>query len=61
MIAEKTPKVVYIGDGTTVKFPFTFAFADKTDIKVSLYNIASGSTTVLTKDYYVDGEAKTET
>lgn len=61
MIPYADTKVVYAGDGETTVFPFTFKYAEATDIKVSLYEIATDTTTVLTKDYYVDTTAGTVT
>lgn len=59
MIPYAETKVVYTGDGKTTVFPFTFKYAEVTDVKVSLYEIATDITTVLTKDYYVDTVAGT--
>lgn len=59
MIPYADTKVVYAGDGETTVFPFTFKYAEATDVKVSLYEIATDTTTVLTKDYYVDTTAGT--
>lgn len=59
MIPYADTKVVYTGDGKTTVFPFTFKYAEVTDVKVSLYEIATDITTVLTKDYYVDTAAGT--
>lgn len=59
MIPYADTKVVYAGDGETTVFPFTFKYAEASDVKVSLYEIATDTTTVLTKDYYVDTTAGT--
>ncbi len=59
MIPSAETKVVYMGDGKTTVFPFSFKYAAAEDVKVALYDIASDSTTVLTKDYYVDTTAST--
>lgn len=61
MIPYAETKVVYAGDGKTTVFPFTFKYAEATDVKVSLYEIATDTTTILTKDYYVDTTAGTVT
>lgn len=54
MIPYAETKAVYLGDGETTVFPFSFKYAAAEDVKVALYDIASDATTVLTKDYYVD-------
>lgn len=54
MIPYAETKAVYLGDGETTVFPFSFKYAAAKDVKVALYDIANDSTTVLTKDYYVD-------
>lgn len=59
MIPYADTKVVYAGDGKTTVFPFTFKYSEATDVKVSLYEIATNTTTVLSKDYYVDTTAGT--
>lgn len=59
MIPSAETKAVYLGDGETTVFPFSFKYAAAEDVKVALYDIASDSTTVLTKDYYVDTTAGT--
>lgn len=59
MIPSAETKAVYLGDGETTVFPFSFKYAAAEDVKVALYDIASDSTTVLTKDYYVDTTAST--
>lgn len=59
MIPYAETKAVYLGDGETTVFPFSFKYAAAEDVKVALYDIASDATTVLTKDYYVDTVAGT--
>lgn len=59
MIPSAETKAVYLGDGETTVFPFSFKYAAAGDVKVALYDIASDSTTVLSKDYYVDTTAGT--
>lgn len=59
MIPSAETKAIYLGDGETTVFPFSFKYAAAEDVKVALYDIASDSTTVLTKDYYVDTTAGT--
>lgn len=54
MIPLADTKVIYVGDGKTTVFPFTFKYADAGDVKASIYDIDNDSTTVLDKDYYVD-------
>lgn len=54
MIPLAETKVVYLGDGETTVFPFTFKYADVNDIKVSIYDIENDAEEELTKDYYVD-------
>lgn len=54
MVPAAETKVVYLGDGKTTVFPFSFKYSETTDIKVSLYEISTDITTVLTKDYYID-------
>lgn len=54
MIPFADTKVIYVGDGETIVFPFTFKYADVSDVKASIYDIKADYTTVLEKDYYVD-------
>ena len=54
MIPLADTKVIYVGDGKTTVFPFTFKYADIGDVKASVYDIDGDMTTVLEKDYYVD-------
>lgn len=58
MISTTNTTDVYLGDGLTTHFPITFAFADADVVKVSIYDIESGKTTVLDSDYYVDTVSK---
>ena len=59
MIPSAETKVVYQGDGKTTTFPFSFKYSETEDIKVSLYEIATDTTTILTKDYYIDATGGT--
>ena len=54
MIPLADTKVIYVGDGKTTVFPFTFKYAESGDVKASIYDIENDTTTVLDKDYYVD-------
>ena len=54
MIPSADTKVIYVGDGETTVFPFTFKYAEVGDIKASIYDIDADVTTVLDKDYYID-------
>lgn len=54
MIPLTDTKVIYVGDGKTTVFPFTFKYAESGDVKASIYDIENDATTVLDKDYYVD-------
>ena len=54
MIPLADTKVIYVGDGKTTVFPFTFKYAESGDVKASIYDIKNDATTVLDKDYYVD-------
>ncbi len=57
MIDSTRIKEIYVGDGETTQFPFSFPFDDVNNVKVSLYTIATGAETKLTSDYYVDANA----
>jgi len=57
MIDSSVIKEIYVGDGETTQFPFSFPFDDVDNVKVSLYTIATGTETKLTSDYYVDANA----
>ena len=39
MIPLADTKVIYVGDGKTTVFPFTFKYAESGDVKASIYNI----------------------
>ena len=52
MIPLADTKVIYVGDGKTTVFPFTFKYAESGDVKASIYDIENDMTTVLDKDYY---------
>ena len=54
MIPLADTKVIYVGDGKTTVFPFTFKYAESSDVKASIYDIENDVTAVLDKDYYVD-------
>ena len=54
MIPLVDTNTIYIGDGKTKIFPFSFKYIDVQDIKVSLYNISEDVTVKLSRDYYVD-------
>ncbi len=56
-LSSVTSKVIYVGDGATLIFPYTFKVFAEGDLTVSDYNVATGSSTVLTlnTDYLVDG------
>ena len=54
MIPLADTKVIYVGDGKTTVFPFTFKYSESGDVKASIYDIENDATTVLDKDYYVD-------
>ena len=53
MIPSADTKVIYVGDGKTTVFPFTFKYAEVGDIKASIYDIDTDETIVLEKDYYI--------
>ena len=54
MIPLVDTNTIYIGDGKTKIFPFSFKYIDVQDIKVSLHNISEDVTVKLSRDYYVD-------
>lgn len=56
-LSSVTSKIIYTGDGATLIFPYTFKVFAEGDLTVSDYNVATGSSTVLTlnTDYLVDG------
>lgn len=58
-ITNETSKIVYAMDGVTVTFPFPYAFYAATDLVVTKYTIADGTTAVLVlnTDYTVSGVA----
>lgn len=53
MVITDVNQVVYLGDGATTAFPFTFRIIDATDIKLLLID-ADGTETDITSDYFVD-------
>lgn len=57
MIPSQSTKIIYLGDGTTTSFPFNFKYSDGDDVKVAIYEIATDTTTVLERDYFVDTNA----
>lgn len=59
MISNSETKVVYVGDGITTVFPFSFQYDDSDDLKVALYKEETDEETVLTKDYFIDTTANT--
>lgn len=56
-ISTTESKVVYVGNGTTGPFSFSFKIFDSTDLIVKKYTIADGTTTtmVVTTDYTISG------
>lgn len=54
MIPVQATKTIYLGNGTTTQWPFTFKYNDVATVKVALYDIPTDKQTILTKDYYVD-------
>lgn len=57
MIPSQSTKIIYLGDGTTTSFPFNFKYSDGDDVKVAIYEVATDTTTVLERDYFVDTNA----
>lgn len=53
MVITDVNQVVYLGDGETTAFPFTFRIIDATDVKLLLID-AGGTETDITSDYFVD-------
>lgn len=53
MIINDSNKIIYLGNGATKEWPFSFAITQASDVKVSIVN-ASGEISNLTIDYYVD-------
>lgn len=58
MIGDITPSVTYRGDGNTTVFPFSFAISGADNIRVAIYDTATERTTELSRDYFVDVQAK---
>lgn len=56
MVPEQDTKIIYLGNGETTHFPFTFKYNDKEHIHVAIYDIATDTQTELTKDFFVDAE-----
>ena len=61
MVNQTETKIVYLGDGKTTVFPFSFAYDDVDDVHVMRYDAATDKETVLTGDYYIDQTAGTVT
>lgn len=57
MIPSQSTKIIYLGDGTTTSFPFNFKYSAGDDVKVAIYEVATDTTTVLERDYFVDTNA----
>lgn len=53
MVITDVNQVVYLGDGVTTAFPFTFRIIDATDIQLLLID-EDGTETDITSDYFVD-------
>ena len=58
MIGDITPSVTYRGDGNTTVFPFSFAVSGADNIHVAIYDTVTERTTELSRDYFVDVQAK---
>lgn len=58
MVITDVNQVVYLGDGVTTAFPFTFRIIDATDVKLLLID-ADGTETDITSDYFVDTNTNT--
>ena len=53
MIINDSNKIIYLGNGATKEWPFSFSITQATDIKVSLVNL-DGEILNITSNYYVD-------
>ena len=58
MVITDVNQVVYLGDGVTTAWPFTFRIIDATDVKLLLID-ADGTETDITSDYFVDTNTNT--
>ena len=56
MIATTMTKAVYLGNGVTREFPIPFAYADKKDVKVRLYDIALNQETEVLTGFWINEE-----
>lgn len=57
MIDSTVIKEIYVGDGETTQFPFSFPYISTDDVKVAIYDIETEIEETLESDYYVDGVA----
>jgi hypothetical protein len=57
MIDSTIIKEIYVGDGETTQFPFSFPYISTDDVKVAIYDIETEMEETLESDYYVDGVA----
>lgn len=53
MIINDSNKIIYLGNGATKEWPFSFSITQASDIKVSLVNL-DGEILNISSDYYVD-------
>lgn len=58
MIQTIITKVTYTGNGKNKAFPFSFPFNKTADMHVAIYDKDTEKSTELTKDFYVDANAK---
>ena len=58
MIEHRKTSVTYRGDGVTTSFPFSFDISSPDTIRVAIYDMATETTTEITRDYFVDVPAK---
>ena len=58
MIEHRKTSVTYRGDGVTTSFPFLFDISSADTIRVAVYDMATETTTEITRDYFVDVSAK---
>lgn len=56
MVPEQDTKIIYLGNGETTHFPFTFKYNAREHIHVAIYDIATDTQTELNKDFFVDIE-----
>lgn len=57
MIINDSNKIIYLGNGATKEWPFSFSITQASDIKVSLVNL-DGEILNISSDYYVDIQNK---